>query len=454
MANYILKVGDWYRYRRRVPAEVQHLDNRKEVSFSLKTNDFQTAQIRASIYNDQMENFWKSLVYSGHSKDLNEKYEIAVQLAQAYGFAYKTSEQIAASALSEITERLSVKVNNQREAEAILGGLDRPKILLSQCCEKYWPLITDRLVDKSKHQIRKWKNPRRAAMKNFIQVVGDIPLNDVSRRNILAFRTWWNEQIEKGLSANSANKQLMFIKDVMKQVALNNELDLEIASLFVDTSFKEKINSRPPFEASFVQNILLPGLKNLEDRYCYALFAMADTGMREREIFGLIQEDIVLNGNIPFIWIRPRAGYNLKTPHSERKIPLVGTALYAFEKFPKGFKQLGNPDTFSNVVNKYLTVKGLRPTPQHSAYSLRHTFKDRLRDAEAPEEIIDELMGHKKSGPKYGRGHRLETKYNWLNRIAYNAQNLAVDNNSSAKNNNLYEIADCYRVNGKQIGSK
>lgn len=59
------------------------------------------------------------------------------------------------------------------------------------------------------------------------------------------------------------------------------------------------------------------------------------------------------------------------------------------------------------------------PSPEHKVYSLRHTFKDRLRDIEAPEEIIDDLMGHKKSGPKYGRGHKLETKQKWLKKIAY-----------------------------------
>ena len=34
-------------------------------------------------------------------------------------------------------------------------------------------------------------------------------------------------------------------------------------------------------------------------------------------------------------------------------------------------------------------------------------------------EIIDELMGHKKSGPKYGRGHILERKYEWMLKIAF-----------------------------------
>ena len=67
----------------------------------------------------------------------------------------------------------------------------------------------------------------------------------------------------------------------------------------------------------------------------------------------------------------------------------------------------------------YFRENDLKPTPAHSLYSLRHTFKDRLRDAGAPEEVIDELMGHKKSGPKYGRGHMLENKYEWLKRIEF-----------------------------------
>ena len=87
---------------------------------------------------------------------------------------------------------------------------------------------------------------------------------------------------------------------------------------------------------------------------------------------------------------------------------------FPFSPFP-----LLYPDTASTTINKYLRENDLKPTPNHSLYSLRHTFKDRLRDAGAPEEVIDELMGHKKSGPKYGRGHMLEKKHEWLRKIAY-----------------------------------
>lgn len=59
----------------------------------------------------------------------------------------------------------------------------------------------------------------------------------------------------------------------------------------------------------------------------------------------------------------------------------------------------------------------MRPSPSNTLYSLRHTFKDRLRDIGAPEEIIDELMGHKTRGPKYGRGHLLEKSMNGYNEL-------------------------------------
>lgn len=84
-----------------------------------------------------------------------------------------------------------------------------------------------------------------------------------------------------------------------------------------------------------------------------------------------------------------------------------------------GFNYYKSADVASNSINKYLRENSLKPTPKHSLYSLRHTFKDRLRDAGAPEEVIDELMGHKKSGPKYGRGHMIERKYEWLNKVAF-----------------------------------
>lgn len=419
MLGHIQKRGKWYYYRRRVPTHIAYLDDRNEVKISLKTQNIKEALIRAEIYNTEIEKFWKALVQAGNAANKMEKYQAAVQLAKAHGFAYKTSEQIPQGFLDEVLQRVKKTRDCPPEVEALLGGVDEVSIPLSECCDLYWPLITDRLVDKSPHRVTKWKNPRKAAMEAFIKVVGDKSLSSISRSDVLAFRSYWSKRIAEGLSADSANKQLLHVKDIMQNVAIHNELQVEIEPLFVKTRFKYVPKSRPPFEASFVQNILLPGLSGLNDRDKMVVYAMADTGARESEIFGLRPQDIYLNEDIPYIHIQPYEGYQLKTRTSERQIPLVGTALVAFQQNPNGFTHAGNPDVFSAIVNNYLRDNKLKPSSRHSAYSLRHTFKDRLRDLEAPEEIIDGLMGHKKSGPKYGRGHKLETKHGWLSKMAF-----------------------------------
>lgn len=278
MQNYIVKINNCYRYRRWVLSYVSHLDKRKEVKISLKTKDPKLAMIRAEIYNSQIENFWKALIHSGNTEKVMDKYKIAVQLAQSHGFAYKTADQIAALSLEEIMSRISASMTakpygeNQQTTEALLGGLEQPKVLLSECLKLYWPLIHDRLTNKTDRQIQKWKNPRKLAFNNFIDVIGDKSCDQVTRLDILSFRNWCNEKIKKGWTANSANKQLTHIKDILKTVSISNEIELPVRTLFEETNFRRVENSKPPFEASFVQNEIFPKLKYLNVRDRYALW--------------------------------------------------------------------------------------------------------------------------------------------------------------------------------------
>ena len=61
-------------------------------------------------------------------------------------------------------------------------------------------------------------------------------------------------------------------------------------------------------------------------------------------------------------------------------------------------------------------------TGKHSIYSLRHSFKDRLKDVECPEEMIDELMGHRTDKPKYGDGYGLRLKLKNIQAIAFTSR--------------------------------
>jgi hypothetical protein len=46
-------------------------------------------------------------------------------------------------------------------------------------------------------------------------------------------------------------------------------------------------------------------------------------------------------------------------------------------------------------------------------------YEYRLVAAEAPENLIDDIMGHKSIKPKYGRVPSLELKQKWLHQIAF-----------------------------------
>ena len=45
--------------------------------------------------------------------------------------------------------------------------------------------------------------------------------------------------------------------------------------------------------------------------------------------------------------------------------------------------------------HKFLTENDLRETPRHTAYSLRHSFEDRMLENGIDDRIRAELMGHK-----------------------------------------------------------
>jgi integrase len=160
-------------------------------------------------------------------------------------------------------------------------------------------------------------------------------------------------------------------------------------------------------------------LDGLNEDARLVLCVVADTGLRPSEVVNLQEDAIVLNTSIPYVKIVPD-GRRLKTEDSRREIPLVGAALAAMRKRPEGFPRYRDKSSnLSATLNKYLLENDLRPTKNHTVYSLRHSFKDLLIAAEAPDSLIDSLMGHKTYKPKYGKGPSLELKLKYLQQIAF-----------------------------------
>lgn len=426
--KYVKKRGAHFHFVRRVPKDIRAVDDREYIQLSLKTDSPSLAQQRATILNQHINTYWESLIIDPSNKE--ERFKQAVHLARLHGFGYKTASEIAHSPVQEIVERV-LQASRHNEAlprnEALLGGVKCLEITLSAALEKFWELSKDKQLNKSAGQIQKWKNPRIKAVRNFIQIVGDKNLSQLNRDDVLNFKDWWVERLrEENMTPNSANKDFIHLRGVLMNVSDNLRLDLPIMKLFERITIKDiGGTTRLSFETEFVQDVLLQRhgtMTSMSEDLWLFVCAMADTGARINELAGLdaAAGDISLGGDIPFIHIRPNETRQLKTPSSERIIPLVGAALHAFKELPEGFVHYAmRPDTLSSTINKWFRENDVLPSSNHSLYSLRHCFQDRLISVEAPDRIQAELMGHKFYRPKYGAGSSLEQKLKWMERIGF-----------------------------------
>lgn len=423
MAYIILRSGRYY-YNRRVPGKFREFDGRDIIRISLETDSFSEAVKRSVRLNEKIENYWRQLIKTGKTFQATEFIRMT-ELARLHGFAYHENTELAKDAtLAELSRRFGVIENNTDNKElvsAILGGVRQPKMVLSAALTRFWEISKGRLLHKSADQQRKWKNPRIKAVKNFIRLIGDKEISLITRDDILRFRDWWIERIEtENKNTGSANKDIIHLKNVIETIVEHDGLKTDTAHLFRKIILKQRFaQARLPLSPAEIIRILQsPALSSLNEDARWFLFAAAETGARPSEITGLLPEDIFLDAPVSYIYIKDRPDKTLKTPHSQRTIPLVGYALEAFQQMPDGFKRYRDrPDNLSNYLNRFLRSNNLLPSKQHSVYSLRHSFQDRILSVNAPDRVQADLMGHKFDRPVYGDGATLEQKREWMMKI-------------------------------------
>ncbi|MFZ1469319.1 MAG: hypothetical protein WAT09_10100 [Paracoccaceae bacterium] len=246
---------------------------------------------------------------------------------------------------------------------------------------------------KSSPQVKKWRNAIIQAILEFTAVVGVHPIGDISREDMRSFRDWWIERIAvDGVKAATANKNMDHVGKVLKLV--NEELGLGLTLPLGSLRLKEgeKV-TRPPFSVAWIRDRLLaPGaLDGLTPEARAVLLIMVNTGTRPSEITALTEKTIRLRDSVPHISIEPE-GRLRKTNSSRRVIPLIGTSLEAASGFPAGFSHYHGGSALSKDIGDELTATGLRETPRHSLYSLRHSFEDRMLHAGFDDRIRRDLM--------------------------------------------------------------
>ncbi|MBR0687293.1 tyrosine-type recombinase/integrase [Bradyrhizobium manausense] len=430
MAERLTKRGGIWYYVRRVPPQFLAFEKRSPVRLStgIRVAD-DRAGVKASRKAKQLEidleASWLARAGQG-ARAAALALEDARERARALELPYKPIEDAIRETVEDIVRRrlAALEPGDRRHdpatVAAALGGVPLSTIKLSGLADELEIAKKAMLAKYSEGQLRKWRNGKRRAIDVLIKVIGDKDIQRVSRDDALLYVDHWTERVVDGeVLAATANRNLTHITGALSAVARRHRLPLD--RVFQGLRLEgAKSRPRPPFSPWWIVNrILAPGaLDTMNEEERAILRVMINTGARPSEIINLREPHIVLNSNIPHIQVRPDDRV-LKTEQSYRDLPLVGVALDAMRKFPDGFPRYrDNGDAFSAAANKFLEDHGLRETDQHTVYSLRHSFKDRLRHAEAPDELTDELMGHDTHKPIYGDGHGLHVKLKYLEKIA------------------------------------
>jgi integrase len=423
--------GSSYHLRKRVPLRFRRVEEREIIAISLHTDSPSEARRKGEEVWSHLIQGWEAAL-RGDATSARLRYDSAKEIADRRGFTYLPAPSVAELPLGEILRRVDGittrrdRAPDQRTGDALLGGVEDPGMTVSEALEEFWKISIDQVRGKTPDQVRRWENPKRKAIANFIKVVSDKRLDQITREDASKFRDWWNAKIDKeGLSSNSAIKDFTHVAHTLRTVAEAKGIkaDLPLGKLKIKATPKAE---RLPFSDKHIKDVLLKAgaLDGMNEEARTIFLMMVNTGCRPSELAGLMKRHIHADAEVPYIEIKPD-GRELKNATSARKVPLVGASLDAAKAWqqlaPKGemaFPRYFGKDGGSVTINKFLRENKLLQTDRHTLYGLRHAFEDRCLRAGIDERIRRDLMGHALDRQRYGEGGGLAHVHALLQGIA------------------------------------
>ena len=380
---YTFNRAGYYYFSRRVPADLLSHYSYPRIVQGLKTRSAQTAKSRALVAAAKLDEYWSHLRMT--DPDL-----IGRSLLK---LGYKTYSR---------NTQLDVSIGSEQH------------ITLSEALETY-------LTQKGASKPKTFKAAAQRACSYLVDACGAKTLAEYTRADALTYRDYL---IAKGLVGSSVSRVISSIRAIFNFAISEYALDLK--NPFVGMYFDKSagVSKRLPIpidDIIKVQHLC----RTIDDDLRWLVALISDTGMRLAEGAGLLKSDIILDGDIPHISLKPHPWRSLKTSGSQRDIPLVGASLWAAQRLSEAFpdsayafprynrKDITNSNSASAALNKWLHHYVPKGCTMHC---FRHSMRDRLRAVECPSDIIDQIGGWATEGVghSYGSGYELDVSAKWM----------------------------------------
>ena len=322
------------------------------------------------------------------------------------------------SILSKVSSEVRLVTQTALQSRSSLADDDEVLALphISLALENYLDL-------KGRDRSPSFESSVRRSVSYLIAELGDKRINQYARSEAIAFR---DALLQRQLSISSVKRNFTNINAVLGLVC--KELGHSDPAIFRGLFFKETSEcvKRLAVPHKQLQQLQIQCMR-ADDELRWLLAMISDTGLRLSEALGLATNDIKLNCTMPHLILQPHPWRRLKRQGSKRRVPLIGSALWAANRivanqssdfaFPRFCNNhVLKSNSVSASLNKWLK---LEIGDEYVIHSLRHSFRDRLRAVDCPTEVADALGGWsaKIVGQSYGEGHNLETLFRWMKKI-------------------------------------
>lgn len=356
--RYLHEVQGQLHYRRRVPGDLQPLFGKSE---------------------------WK------HALGLKRGQEHhAARIVAEYDVAY--ARLIARERIHQLTGSNEVTPVSRHDGTEV--ALQRPSVQSIKLSEAY-------AYDLETYGGSRDEKVLKVAVESVKSLIGDPDILAMTPKDV---QGWIAACQAKGQKATTIRRRINSLHAILARYYRDHELEKK--NPFSNTRVSDGTSSkadRLPFHMSHLKRIdhYFSGHPRLKDETMEIITLLKLTGARPLEIGGLDAADILLDHEVPHLWIRGNRHRRIKTKGSERRIPLAGDALTAAkaakERTPEGAvftRPCHDTNALSQRLNKLIRRSGVPKSSRLVVYSFRHTLEEAMRSASLPEHTQKRIMGH------------------------------------------------------------
>ncbi|WP_114011616.1 DUF6538 domain-containing protein [Cohaesibacter intestini] len=407
MGGLIKRGKGTFHFRMRVPKEYVGVAGKTEIHRTLKTDSARKAAELVPAMRKSVLDELKALKLLHDEPNSANAYRAAQEIVKKHGLNYMPSDALLLAPLEKTLVRFEklAEGDNIQVARALLGGIKEPGLRLTGLVATVEEYRGHDNRHKNDDQLRKWRNPRKKAVRNLMKSIGnkDILISEIDAAAVQKHKMLWQKAVSTGKTKpDTANKDFIYMRSMLSDYYESigmAESPRPYQGIGIKKDRYEKPNRKLEIPVSWMtEKWLSPGaLDGINQEAIDILLISIETGCRQSEISNLPPHAIVLDDPIPHLNIQVEEGdmcREVKNTASQRQVPLVGVALAAAKRHPEGFPTYRGNSNYSNTINKALREKGLLPSEKHTVGGTRHAFESRLKKVQLPNDDRGELMGH------------------------------------------------------------